>query len=134
MRFFPLLLVCLFMFSQSALAWNKKGHAAIANIAEANLTPAAREKVQALLRDDRNASNQLSGRTTLAEIASWPDEIRKADKQRTYAGWHSRNNPVCQTKPGVCWFGRCVDRNLQRYAAVLKDERATHRERNEALK
>ena len=128
------MLACLFMFSQSALAWNKKGHAAIANIAEANLTPAAREKVQALLRDDLNASNQLSGRTTLAEIASWPDEIRKADKERTYAGWHSRNNPVCQTKLGVCWFDRCVDRNLQRYAAVLNDERAPHRVRNEALK
>ncbi len=134
MRFFPLLLASLLALSPSALAWNKKGHATIAAIAEASLTPAAKAKVQALLRDDLGAFNQLSGRTSLADIASWPDEIRKVDMERKYAGWHTRSNPVCQNKLGVCWFGRCVDRNLQRYAAALKDERAPHRERNEALK
>ena len=117
-----------------AAAWNKRGHAAIAEIAEANLTSAARVQVKELLKDDLDAHDRLSGRTTLAEIASWPDEIRRIDKQNRYVGWHTRSNPVCEKKLGTCWLGRCVDRNLARYAAVLKDPRASRRQRNQALK
>ncbi|MBS1187625.1 MAG: hypothetical protein H6R04_1643 [Burkholderiaceae bacterium] len=131
---FPLGLACMLLAMQPAAAWNRNGHAAIAAIAEANLTPVAQAQVKQLLQDDLNARNRPSGRTTLAEVASWPDEIRSLDQEKKYRGWHTRGNPVCASKLGICWMGRCVDRNLLRYAAVLKDRHADRRERNEALK
>ncbi|MBS1169971.1 MAG: hypothetical protein H6R01_889 [Burkholderiaceae bacterium] len=127
-------LFCLLLAMQPAAAWNRNGHAAIATIAEANLTPAARAQVKHLLQGDLDARDKPSGRTTLADVASWPDEIRRIDQENRYRGWHTRGNPVCASKLGTCWIGRCVDRNLLRYAALLKDRQAGKRERNEALK
>jgi hypothetical protein len=134
-KFLPLLFVCLIATIQPATAWDRKGHAAIASIAEANLTPAARAQVKELLKDDLDANNQPSGRTTLPEVASWPDEIRKTAPENTYRGWHTRSsNSVCSGNLGWCWQGECVDRKLLHYAAVLKNTGAPPRERNEALK
>jgi len=131
----PVLLVsCLLTVSLPASAWNKNGHTAIAIIAEANFTPTARAQVDALLKDDLDAYNRPSGRTTLPEIASWADEIRNAAPKGKYVGWHTRSNPICKDKLGVCWANRCVDKNLLRYIRVLKDKHANHRRRNEALK
>lgn len=49
-----------------AVAWGKKGHAVVATIAEAHLSPTARSRVQAILRvDDADK---------MAAVASWADE------------------------------------------------------------
>ena len=129
-----LLLACLLVVSLPAAAWNKKGHATIARIAEANLTPAARAQAHALLKDDLDNNGKLSGRKTLVDVASWADEIRKTAPEYTYRGWHTRGNPVCTQKLGRCKKGECVDQKLLHSAAVLKDQNASARERNEALK
>ena len=75
-----------------------------------------------------------SQRTTLAEIASWPDEIRKIAPEDAYKGWHSRANPVCSDKLAACPDGHCVDQLIIHYTAILKDRKQTHRAHNEALK
>jgi hypothetical protein len=133
-HFLLLVLVYLLTISQPAAAWGRKGHEAIAIIAEANLTVAAQAQVKALLKNDLDKYDHPSGRTTMPEIASWADEIRDATSKNSYRGWHTRENPVCSTKLGPCPMGGCVNEKLLHYVAVLKNKHASHRDRNEALK
>lgn len=132
-RLLPLF-ATLLLLSPQAYAWGRKGHAAIADLATANLTPAAQAQVTELLKGDLDAEGKLSGRTTLAEVASWADEIRDVAPKGTYKGWHTRSNPVCGEGLGGCKRGECVDRKLVEYTAILKDRSQPHRARNEALK
>ena len=128
------LLICLVLAPGAAWAWGHKGHAAIAALAEANLTPVAEAQVHELLKNDLDRYEKPSGRTTLAQISSWPDEIRDIAPADTYKGWHTRSNPVCSDKLGACKDGHCVDQNIIYYANVLKDRSQSPRARNEALK
>lgn len=132
-RLLPLI-AALILLSPQAHAWGRKGHAAVADLAAANLTPAAQAQVTELLKGDLNASGQPSGRATLAEVASWADEIRDVAPKGTYKGWHTRSNPVCGEGLGGCKRGECVDRKIVEYTAILKDRSQPHRARNEALK
>lgn len=120
--------------STPAQAWGRKGHAAVAALAEANLTPEALAQVRELLADDRDRDGAPSGRRTLAAVASWADEVRDIAPAKAFKGWHSRANPVCGAGLGACRDGHCVDQLLVARSAVLKDIRAPLRERNEALK
>lgn len=129
-----LLIAVLTLAPTYVLAWGHKGHAAVANIASANLSPAAAAQVNALLKNDLDSHQQLSGRTTLAAVASWADEIREVAPDKRYKGWHSRANPVCSEKLGKCQNGQCVDQNIIRYTAVLRDRSQPQQARNEALK
>lgn len=117
-----------------ASAWGSKGHVAIAAAATTALTPTARAQVVELLADDLDRDEQLSGRRTLAAIASWPDEIREVAEPDRYRGWHGRSNSVCSAKPGRCRDGHCVDQLILSFVAVLADHSQAPRSRNEALK
>jgi hypothetical protein len=128
------LLLCLWLFPQPASAWGRKGHAAIAVLAESQLTPQARAQVRELLAGDLDREGKRSARMTLAAIASWPDEIRDIAPAKAFKGWHSRANPVCDAALGACRDGHCVDQLIIAYAAVLSDRSQPLRERNEALK
>lgn len=130
-RLFLILLCCI---STPLWAWGKAGHAAVASLAQARLTPAAQAEVTRLLADDLDRDGQPSGRLTLAAVASWADEIRVIAPAALYRGWHVRGNPVCSDKQGSCKDGHCVDQNIIHYAAILKDRKRPARERNEALK
>lgn len=134
MRIRFLLFLCLCFLCNTAGAWGHKGHAAVAALAEANLTPTASAQVKELLKDDLDRDGKLSGRKTLAQIASWADEIRDIGPSDAYRGWHTRSNSVCSNTLGACKNDHCVDQNIIRYTAVLKDRQRTLRERNEALK
>lgn len=135
MKRLPFIFACLLLITQPATAWTRLGHATVANIAEANLTPAAQAQVKVLLQGDLDRYGKLSGRSTLASVSIWADEIRMVAPEKTYIGWHTRGNPVCSPKIGPCWFfGACVDKKLAHYFKVLKNVQAPHRERNEALK
>lgn len=120
-----------------AQAWNRAGHAAIAAIAESQLTLAARQQVGELLTGDLDRLEKPSGRKSIAEVASWPDEIReeaiKTDPS-AYKGWHVRSNQVCSDTLGSCRDGNCVDQLIIRYTALLADRSQSARARNEALK
>ncbi|MBK1682537.1 S1/P1 nuclease [Rhodoferax fermentans] len=115
-------------------SWGKLGHATVAEIAATQLTPAATVQVSSLLKNDLDRDQQPSGRTTLAQIASWPDEIREIAPAGTYQGWHTRANPVCSEALGACKDGYCVDQLIIHYAQILQDPSQTPRARNEALK
>ena len=117
-----------------ALAWGRAGHATVARIAQARLTPAAQAQVHLLLEDDLDAAGRPSGRRTLAEIASWPDELRELAPKGAYQGWHTRANPVCREALGPCRDGHCVDELIVHYGQILADPAQPRRERNEALK
>lgn len=137
MRFLALLLCCGSLFPLSAQAWNAHGHAAVAAIAAAQLTPSARQQVRELLEGDLDRLEKPSGRKHLTEIASWPDEIRdeavKTDPA-AYKGWHVRSNQVCAEALGACRDGNCVDQLIIRFASQLADRSQPRRVRNEALK
>lgn len=130
------LLIGFFLVSCPAFgwAWGKLGHATVADIAAARLTPAATAQVSTLLTNDLDRHLQPSGRTTLAQIASWADEIRDIAPVGTYRGWHTRANPVCTEALGACKDGHCVDQNIIRYTGILQDLTQPPQARNEALK
>ncbi len=121
----------------SAWSWGRAGHATVAALAEVNLTPAAAAQVHELLQGDLDRLGRPSGRKRLAEIASWPDEIRdeavKTDP-KAFKGWHVRRNLVCSDALGACRDGRCVDQLIIHYTRVLQDRSQDLRSRNEALK
>ncbi|MFT4173236.1 MAG: S1/P1 nuclease [Rhodocyclaceae bacterium] len=120
--------------SQPAAAWGRQGHAAVAALAQANLTPAAQAQVTQLLMGDLDRDGKPSGRTTLAAVASWPDEIRDIAPKGAYAGWHVRANRVCSSDLGPCKDGHCVDQNIIHFTQVLADPAQPQQARNEALK
>jgi len=130
-------LPCLMALSLAALpafAWGRAGHAMVARIAAMHLTGPAQAEVQELLADDLDAAGEPSGRTTLEEIASWPDEIRLLAPEGAYKGWHGRANPVCGEGLGACPDGHCVDALIEHFGEILRDPGRPPRQRNEALK
>jgi hypothetical protein len=65
------------------LSWGGTGHRAIGKIAEDHLSPRAKAAVHDLIGD-----------TTLAEISTWPDEVRSQPAYRNTAPWHYINLPL----------------------------------------
>lgn len=109
-----------------AQAWGKEGHAIVAAIAQAHLTPAARAEVQRLF-------DAVEPGATLESVASWADETRN----HATAGWHFTDFPDghCHYEPAVeCRDGNCLVGALQRQLGVLGDRKADIEARERALK
>lgn len=124
------------LFSGAAYPWGQEGHKIVGEIATRYLTPEASEQVSALLADDLGANGKPSGRTTLGEVASWPDEIRGTPAGANNASWHFEDIPVCgqATEDQICPGGNCASVQLARLSEVLRDPGASPHDRNEALK
>jgi hypothetical protein len=120
----------------TARAWSARGHAMVADIATQYLTPSAAAAVSQLLRDDLGADGKPSGRSTLKEVASWPDELRETPEQRATGAYHFDDVPICGVpdKAKYCPDGKCGTVWFARQVAILKDRSQPHRARNEALK
>lgn len=133
-RLLALLPLCLA--STLALPWGSEGHKTVGDIANELLTPQARQQVSDLLVDDLDASGAPSGRKTLGEVASWPDEIRSTPKGKGVAPWHFDDVPLCTPAPKSEWCpdGNCASEQIARHYATLQNPAASHLERNEALK
>jgi hypothetical protein len=129
-----LLLGCLISLSATCHAWGPDGHATIGAIADANLTPAAKAKVALLLQGDLDAAGAPSGRTTLAAVASWPDEIKANPQGREAGNWHFHESTVCDGRTLPCENGACVDEKINQMLALLNATNATAQQKNEALK
>ena len=67
----------------SLISWGETGHKTIAQIAENHLTPQA-----------KNAVKDLLGNQSLADVATWADEVRNQSEYRKTAGWHYLNIPL----------------------------------------
>jgi hypothetical protein len=115
------------------LAWGPVGHRAVGAVADSLLTPQARAQVSALLADDRDRDDRPSGRQTLAEVASWADEIRGGPLDHPH--WHYDDRPVCaDTGKPWCVQADCNSAEIVAQLAVLGDRSRPLRARNEALK
>jgi hypothetical protein len=110
-----------------AMAWGPQGHAIVADIAQAHLTPTATAQVSALLK--------LDGDDGLDQIASWADGNRKEFPKT--GTWHYVDIPLHE--PGYvatrdCPDGDCVVGKIDQYAKVLADRSASPQDRLLALK
>jgi len=113
-----------------AYAWGPKGHRIVALIAEAHLTPAAKQAVADLL--DVETDPRIK---TLADAATWPDLI-KGDRPETKP-WHFvdiliADNEYDETRD--CAGGNCIIAKIAEFRATLRDHSASMEDRLEALK
>jgi hypothetical protein len=69
--------------STALISWGVTGHRTIGKIAEGHLTAQAKAAV-----------HELIGDTTLAEISTWPDEVRSQPAYRNTGPWHYINLPL----------------------------------------
>ena len=119
-----------------AFAWGARGHAMVGDIATQFLTPAATLAVAGLLRDDLYADGKPSGRSTLAAVSSWADEVRATPEQRATGVYHYDDIPICGVPDYrvYCPDGKCGTAWVAKQLVILKDRRQPARARNEALK
>jgi len=134
-KLIALLLLAALLPSQ-LLAWGPKGHAIVADLAQARLTPAARANLQLLLGND-----------SLASISTWADQVRK-DRDESF-GWHfvdipkdapgfsqARDcfRPQDKHKDALTDHHNCVVDRIEMFQKVLGDGSASRESRLEALK
>ncbi|WDS37529.1 MAG: S1/P1 nuclease [Pseudoxanthomonas sp.] len=103
----------------------------VAELAESDLTPAARRQIDALLATEPGA--------TLPGIASWADELRKndADLGKRTAKWHYVNlgeSDCHYDPPRDCRNGDCEVEALKAQTAILADRTLPAAQRLQALK
>lgn len=122
------------LYSSTVLAWGREGHSAIAEIAEHNLTPTAHAAVKELLAQDLTVYGAPSGRTRLADVSSWADELRSTEVGPKTSHWHFRSNSICSGQLSPCKGGHCVDEMLKAHIQMLASKNASLQEKNEALK
>lgn len=131
-RFRPFLLAsALFLTSTACLAWSANGHRIVGELAQAQLSPAARAEVARLLAGEPVP--------TLAGVATWADELRDTDEARAKqtSTWHYMNFPrgdCSYVPPRDCPDGRCVIAAINRQFLILSDRTRPDAERREALK
>jgi len=131
-----LLAMPLVIISVAAHGWGSVGHRAVGGVADRLLSDPARAQVAFLLADDRDKEGNPSGRTTLAQVSTWADEIRRTPADRPL--WHFDDIPICgdlpQDAPWCPADGACASQKVEQLQAVLADFARPVRERNEALK
>ena len=132
-------LVC----SSPAIAWGYEGHEIIATIARADLTPAVRAKVDAILATDPDT---LTG-PDMVSRATWADAWRSAGHRET-AQWHFVDQELDGPDLKSACFGfptaddpasagpatDCVVDKIQEFTAELASPTTTTAERLLALK
>lgn len=121
-------LFTLFVTAVVLISWGVTGHRTIGKIAENHLTPQAKAAVQELL-----------GTATLADVSTWPDEVRSQPEYKHTAPWHYLDLSL-----GLSYaeFQQKVENMTEEnvYSAVLKQEQvlgsstSTRQEKIEALK
>src|SRR5262245_35555743 len=110
-----LVLLTVILIPVSGQAWGASGHRIAARIAAKNLSPAARQKVRAILGVSEAC---LEG--SMANASIWPDRI---DKEATGTDrWHFVNVPVFSpfSLAGVCGGGECVTSKIEDMARRLR--------------
>ena len=123
-----MLMLCL---AFPADAWGPLGHRLVARLAQARLTPGARDEVRRLLA--------LEGQRSLADVANWADELREHDPVlgKRSAKWHYVNigeHDCAYDAVRDCPGGDCVVEAIRTQAAILADRSRPDTERLQALK
>jgi hypothetical protein len=127
--------------AQPAAAYWEYGHETVARIAYANVTPATRAAIARVLAAQAQLDTPACPARTIAEASVWPDCVKplKDDAGKSRFGyaysWHYQNVNICQAfdlKP-ACKDGDCVSAQIDRQRAILKDRRASAKDRVMAL-
>jgi S1/P1 Nuclease len=111
-------------FAVPAYSWGPEGHALVARLAAAHLTPEAAARVKEILGPDQ----------TLASVSSWADQVRRT---RAETGpWHYIDIPI--DKPHLdmvrdCPKGDCVIAKIEDFKKLLADPATAPEKRKEAL-
>jgi len=124
MRKTLLVLTIVSLISSLSLGWGREGHCIIATVAEDHLNETTKVMIQSLI-----------GNNHLYSIASWADDIRK--ERRETAPWHYVNIPLGGTYNASrdCPPPRsCVVEKIDDFIKVLTDNKASRKQRAEALK
>lgn len=119
-----------------ALAWGEYGHRTTAAIAEANLTPGARARMNALFRAEKMLGTPQCALGDIGDASVWPDCVRRDSLRWGYtAPWHYQNHNVCEAwdPESDCANGNCVSAQVERNAALLADKTLPAHVRLEAL-
>ena len=119
-----------------ALAWWEYGHETVAQIALAEVKPATRVKVRAMMRQGALLDTPTCKIDTPEGLGAWADCIKGLRDRFSYAfTWHYQNADVC--KPfdlkAACADGNCVSAQITRNAKLLADPKLPQRERVMAL-
>jgi hypothetical protein len=111
---------------QPAFAWGHVGHAVVADIAQAHLTPAAAEEVKRLLATE--------GAHRLSDISSWADQVKGDDLPNRPA--HTLRLPLDggDPPPHPCPSHFCADDGIAFWSKVLADPKQPDDQRETALK
>lgn len=119
-----LLFALLLTSSTAASAWGPNGHRIVGRIAENHLTEEAARAVDCLI-----------GPETLAQVSTWPDDIRSDPSWTKATPWHfisvDDNETVETTERNPA--GDVLEA-MQRFEAVLRDPQADPQAKREALK
>lgn len=132
-----LILILLLLLPAPALAWGDYAHRLTARIAWAQLSPAARGEVRALLRAAPRLDTPSCALGNIEDASVWPDCVRGLDNNRfAYsATWHYQNISVCEPFDigAKCPNGDCVTAQIPRQQAILADRRRPPAERLQAF-
>ena len=119
-----------------ALAWGEYAHRVVADIALANLTPAARAEVRRILRQGSAVGTPGCRMATLGDAAVWPDCVRSLPDRFGFSfPWHYQNIDVCKAFDinANCPDGNCVTAQIPIQLAIAADRRAAPAARAQAL-
>lgn len=115
------------LYASGVMAWGNEGHQTVALIAEATLTPAARAQVKSILA--------LEGDTSLAQVASWADEIKNNEPGLVS---HAVRIPFdadnYDPKRDCSGRGKCVVYGIEHFEEELKQPDTSPAEQLRALK
>jgi S1/P1 Nuclease len=131
-----LLALLLLALPAPALAWWEYGHEMSARIAEAYLTPKARNELRRLMAKQAQLDTPECPVRNLQEASLWADCIKQYRDRFSYQNsWHYQNVSVCRPfEPRAnCPDGNCVSAQIPRNARLLADRKLPDRERLQAL-
>ncbi|MGN6269693.1 MAG: S1/P1 nuclease [Sphingomonas sp.] len=119
-----------------ALAYWEYGHETVAEIAMANVKPATRARVLALLRHSALLDTPECPAATPAEASVWPDCVKKlGDRFKSTFSWHYQDVEICEPfdLKSACKDGNCAAAQIEKDVALLKSGKGTTKDRLTAL-
>jgi hypothetical protein len=130
-----------FMVAAPAQAYWEYGHQTIARIAYANVTPRTQRAITRLLAQTSRLDTPECPATTMEGASTWADCVKplKGPDGKSRFGyaynWHFQDVNICQpfTLEEACKDGNCVSAQITRDVAILKDKRASAKDRAQAL-
>ncbi|WP_229736726.1 S1/P1 nuclease [Blastomonas aquatica] len=130
------MLIALLALPAPALAWGEYGHKTIASIAETNISPKAKARMNALFAAEKLIATPDCPLRNIGDASVWADCVRRDDVRWGYTGpWHYINMDIC--KPfdikSNCANGNCVGAQVTRNETLLADKSLPAHIRLEAL-